>query len=97
MFKKWINKKQLIIRQVSFIGIELILGLFTYGMLPLISLAMIMFSEKGLSIHDYLSKTKVMGKIKEEIVNEEDDEYYKLILEEEPPRDLRVRRNENDK
>lgn len=92
-----LNKKQLIIRQSSFVVIELILGLLTYGMLPLISLAMVMFSEKGLSIHDYLAKTKIIIKEKEEIIDEEDDEYYKQIIEEEQPRDLRVRRNENDK
>lgn len=93
-----LTKLQLGIRGVGFIVIELIIGLMTYGLAPLISLAMVMFGKNGISLHDYLAGTTVSNKSVTEldIVNEEDDEYYKKIAEEEA-RDLRVGGKKNDK
>ena len=70
-------------------------GLITYGIIPLISLILVMISKK--SLHDYLPKTHV-HRIKNsasDIVREEDDEYYKMIAKEQG-RDLRVGGRKND-
>ena len=93
-----LQKHQLAIRGVSFIVIELFFGLISYGIIPLISLAMIMFTKNNQSIHDYLSKTKVVRATagKEDIVSEEDDEYYKMIAKENA-RDLTIGGRNNDK
>lgn len=90
------SKKQIIIRESVFIGVELLLGLLLYGILPLISLGFIVFSNSGQSIHDLIIKTNVVSNNKEEIVNEEEDEYYKS-LEKEEGRDLTVGGQNNDK
>ena len=87
-----LKKTQVIIRGLSFVIIEFSLGLLTYGIIPLISLCLVIFSKKEISIHDRFSKTNVtLVPIykKESIVKEEDDEYYDQIALEER-RDLRV-------
>ena len=92
-----LSKKQIIIRESVFIGVELLLGLLSYGILPLISLGFIVFSNSGQSIHDLIIKTNVVSNNnKEEILNEEEDEYYKS-LEKEEGRDLTVGGQDNDK
>lgn len=90
--KDSLKKRQVLIREVSFIIIVLIGGVLTYGILPLISLALINFSKKRFSLHDYLSKTTVVmidKKTKEIIISEDEDEYYRQIAKEEA-RDLRL-------
>ncbi len=91
------KKLQIALREVSFIVIELFMGILTYGVTPLISLALVMFNDNGLAIHDYISKTKVVRneEVVEEVINEEEDEYYKSLMEEEP-RDLRVGGKKNE-
>lgn len=94
-----LKKTQVIIRGLSFVIIEFSLGLLTYGIIPLISLCLVIFSKKEISIHDRFSKTNVtLVPIykKESIVKEEDDEYYDQIALEER-RDLRVGGRKNDK
>lgn len=94
-----LKKTQVIIRGLSFVIIEFSLGLLTYGIIPLISLYLVIFSKKEISIHDRFSKTNVtLVPIykKESIVKEEDDEYYDQIALEER-RDLRVGGRKNDK
>ena len=54
-----LKKTQVIIRGLSFVIIEFSLGLLTYGIIPLISLCLVIFSKKEISIHDRFSKTNV--------------------------------------
>lgn len=90
-------KLQIIIRESFFVFVELGVGLFTYFVIPLVSLGFILFTKNGLSLHDLVSKTDVVPVNKKyEIVKEEDDEYYKSI-QEEGGRDLTVGGNNNDK
>lgn len=92
-----LKKVNVAIRGVSFVIIELFIGLISYGIVPLISLALIMFSNKKQSLHDFISSTKVIkgSAGKEDIVNEEDDEYYTMIAKENA-RDLTVGGKKND-
>ena len=90
-------KLQIIIRESFFVFVELGVGLFTYFLIPLLSLGLIMFTNKELSLHDLVSRTDVVPVNKRyEIVKEEDDEYYQNI-QEEGGRDLTIGGNDNDK
>ena len=93
-----LKKSQIAIREISFAIIEFSGGIITYGIIPLISLGLVIFSKNKTSIHDRIAKTDVdivpIGK--KHIVNEEDDEYYNQIALEEA-RDLRVGGRKNDK
>ena len=91
------SKLQIIIRESFIIFVELVLGFYTYFLIPLVSLGLILFTKNELSLHDLVAKTDVVPtKIKYEVVKEEDDEYYKTI-QEEGGRDLTVGGNENVK
>ena len=93
--KEELKKTQVLVREISFILIELVGGLITYGIIPLVSLILIIINKK--SLHDYLSKTNVKRILNStsDIVSEEDDEYYKMIAKEQA-RDLRVGGKKND-
>jgi len=92
-----LKKSQVFFREISFIIIEIIGGIITYGIIPLVSLALIVFSKNKLSLHDYFSKTDVViTNIKKiEVNKDEDDEYYDNIALEEA-RDLRLGGKKND-
>lgn len=93
-----LKKSQVAIREISFAIIEFSGGILTYGIIPVISFLMVVFSKNKTSIHDRIAKTDVdlvpIGK--KYIVKEEDDEYYDQIALEEA-RDLRVGGRKNDK
>ena len=93
-----LKKSQVLLRESSFIIIEIIGGIISYGIIPFVSLALIIFSKKKISLHDYLSKTDVIfvPHQKIEVNKDEDDEYYdKIALEE--SRDLRLGGKKHDK
>lgn len=92
-----LKKYQLAIRGVSYIVIELSIGLLTYGVVPILSLLLSLFTKRNQTIHDLISSTKVVkySAGKEDIVSEEDDEYYKMIAKENA-RDLTIGGKKND-
>ena len=86
-----VSKKMIVIRGTSYFLINVIGGIISQGIFIGISLLVSILNSEGRSIHDLISKTKVIAlNSKYDIVKEEDDEYYKMIAKENA-RDLRVK------
>ena len=86
-----INKKTIVVRGATYFLINIIGGIISQGIFIGISLLVSIINTEGRSIHDLISKTKVIAlNSKYDIVKEEDDEYYKMIAKENA-RDLTVK------
>lgn len=76
------KKSQLAVRFIAFSAINILLGLMSYMLVPLISFTFMIFSKRNSALHDYCAVTKVIDD-KVSVIYKNREEFEKAIDKEE--------------
>ena len=68
---------KLVCRSLVLLFVEMILGIFTFGILPLLSFIAVIMSKKSLSIHDFITGTTVVDST---LFPTNDNEFKQVVL-----------------
>ena len=87
-----VKRTQIAVRFLAFVIINLFLGRMTIMMLPLVSFAVMIFTKKNMSLHDYCSATIVIDERSSFIFNNKNEFLEAVRKEEESDRIIQERR-----
>jgi len=69
-----VKKKNIIIRFVSYFVINILLGLYSYGLILILSFMLSCFNYRGMSIHDFISSTTIIDDLNYVIYENENEQ-----------------------